>query len=262
MCKKLILVRIAKRYLPCGQCVECRMERARVWAVRLMHESTLHDASCFITLTYEKEPDGGQLQKSDIQKFIKLLRKTTSIRYYISGEYAPATFRPHYHGILYGKSLSQSELEAVWKKGFVSSSSLTFSRANYVAKYTLKDTSYEFEPKVKPFALMSRNPGIGYGVIEKITSPKIYSNGHQVMVPRYYQDKLFQTNFRRWLEIEDEKYARSRKRFNKVMKERKLDIDYDVFMRSNMNPIYTPAQYKQDEKDALAYQSLSKSKVR
>jgi len=64
--------------LPCGQCIGCRLERSRQWAIRCVHEASMHENNCFITLTYAPEylpPDGG-LIKSDFQKFIKRLRKS------------------------------------------------------------------------------------------------------------------------------------------------------------------------------------------
>ena len=41
--------------LPCGRCIGCRLERARQWAVRIMHESKMHDTNCFLTLTYSRQ---------------------------------------------------------------------------------------------------------------------------------------------------------------------------------------------------------------
>ena len=41
--------------VPCGQCIGCRLERSKMWAVRCMHESQLHDKNCFLTLTYNDE---------------------------------------------------------------------------------------------------------------------------------------------------------------------------------------------------------------
>jgi len=29
--------------LPCGQCIGCRLERSRQWAMRVMHEAQLHE---------------------------------------------------------------------------------------------------------------------------------------------------------------------------------------------------------------------------
>ena len=38
--------------VPCGQCIGCRLERARQWSLRITHEASLWDDNSFITLTY------------------------------------------------------------------------------------------------------------------------------------------------------------------------------------------------------------------
>src|SRR4051794_29862641 len=62
--------------LPCGQCIGCRLERSRQWAIRCSHEAKLHEENCFITLTYAPEhlPPGGTLVVKDFQDFMKRLR--------------------------------------------------------------------------------------------------------------------------------------------------------------------------------------------
>jgi len=40
--------------IPCGQCVGCRLERSRRWAIRCTHEASLQDDN-FLTLTYNDE---------------------------------------------------------------------------------------------------------------------------------------------------------------------------------------------------------------
>lgn len=39
----------------CNVCVGCRLERARQWAVRCMHEASCWSDNCFVTLTYSPE---------------------------------------------------------------------------------------------------------------------------------------------------------------------------------------------------------------
>lgn len=115
--------------IPCGQCVGCRISRAREWADRLMLEKQYHDSAYFVTLTYNDEhvpksyyshPETGEAQpvftlnKRDVQLFMKRLRKAKprdDIRFYLCGEYGPQTWRPHYHLILFGLHLGDLVLK-------------------------------------------------------------------------------------------------------------------------------------------------------
>lgn len=108
--------------LPCGQCIGCRTETARQWAVRCVHEASMYEPfNCFITLTYNDEhlPEGGSLTRgrnSDFSKFIRRLRReykgeyyvekpggsvSKDIRYYQCGEYGDELQRPHHHALLF-----------------------------------------------------------------------------------------------------------------------------------------------------------------
>uniref|UniRef100_UPI0040482461 rolling circle replication-associated protein n=1 Tax=Shewanella sp. TaxID=50422 RepID=UPI0040482461 len=149
--------------LPCGQCVGCRLEHSRQWAIRCVHEAQLHQDNCFITLTYNDDylPENGTLVKRDFQLFMKRLRKKYphAVRYYQCGEYGSKTHRPHYHACLFGhdfkdKTLWQkgsdgtplyisSSLQDLWSSdghsiGFSTIGTVTFQSAAYVARYIMK----------------------------------------------------------------------------------------------------------------------------
>lgn len=157
--------------LPCGRCIGCRLEKARQWAIRCIHEASTHDQNCFVTLTYAPEhlPDDGSLHVEHFQKFMKRLRKfldsseckkkfpqlyQKKIRFFHCGEYGENLGRPHYHAILFGidfpdkwfwrKSDSGHDiyrsdtLEKLWPFGFSEIGSVTFESAGYVARYVLK----------------------------------------------------------------------------------------------------------------------------
>lgn len=144
--------------LPCGQCIGCRLERSRQWAVRVMHESQMHDDSCFVTLTYEDAPQG--LVYSDFQKFIKRLRRMVSpvrVRFFACGEYGDGG-RPHFHCAIFGYAFRSDRvhfkntgggfgvdrspaLERLWPFGFSSVGELTFESAAYIARYVTKKIS-------------------------------------------------------------------------------------------------------------------------
>lgn len=157
--------------LPCGQCIGCRLERSRQWAMRCMHEASLNNENnCFITLTYSPEnlpPDGG-LVKKDFQLFIKRLRKTTKqkIKYYHCGEYGDRNNRPHYHAILFNYNFddwtylydsdagseiyTSPTLEKIWGLGFVTIGTVTFESAGYVARYCMKKINGKKADEINP----------------------------------------------------------------------------------------------------------------
>lgn len=171
----------------CGQCLPCRINRRRVWQHRLVLESLQHPDSCFITLTYNDEqlPPGGTLVPSDLQKYIKRLRKAVlprKIRFYAVGEYGDRTFRPHYHLALFGIGLEDIHTIAdAWSVdgkalGHIMGGTLTFESAAYIAGYVTKKMTNGKDPVVleklgglhPEFARMSNRPGIGANIADEL----------------------------------------------------------------------------------------------
>ena len=144
--------------VPCGRCTSCRLEHSRQWAVRCMHESQMHKANSFITLTYAPEhlPSDHSIHKTELQKFIKRLRKNTGkeLRYFACGEYGDKKGRPHYHAIIFGYDFPDKTihtktqngdllyrskmLEKCWQFGHSLIGEVTFQSAAYVARYVMK----------------------------------------------------------------------------------------------------------------------------
>lgn len=106
--------------VPCGQCLECRLQQTRVWADRCVLEAKQWEHNYFVTLTYDDYhiPPNGSLVKRDYQLFLKKLRKIfPGFRYLLSGEYGTQTLRPHYHLILFNlplDDLSENFKEPQW----------------------------------------------------------------------------------------------------------------------------------------------------
>lgn len=198
----------------CGQCVGCRLERSRQWAVRCMHEASMHQNNCFITLTFspeelEKRDNPLSVDKRDFQLFMKRLRKRfgDGIRYFYCGEYGEKNSRPHYHACLFNHDFSDKrlfkmsngiplyisdELSKLWPFGFATIGEVTFESAAYTARYVMKKVSgkkaeeegtywrYDSETgegfQVEPeFCCMSRRPGIGKTWFEKFKAD-LYPN--------------------------------------------------------------------------------------
>lgn len=198
--------------LPCGKCIGCRLERARQWSVRCMHEASLHDASCFVTVTYDDVwvPEDGSLEPEDMTKFIKRLRKRLGrFRYVQCGEYGENTARPHHHMLLYGIDFpdrkkwnaeldSSAVLESTWGKGRCLIGTVTPQSAGYVARYTMKkmygDVAEEYYGGRCPeYMTMSLKPGIGEGWIRKwwrdvYPADEVILDGKPMKPPRFYDD--------------------------------------------------------------------------
>lgn len=170
---------------PCGQCMPCRIRHRQGWAARVLLESMDHPSSVFCTLTYDQAnyPVDGNLEKEELQGFIKRLRGRLGdrkIRYFACGEYGDRTGRAHYHAILFNCDGGDEKcIRESWKKGYVMVSEMCPAHAEYVAKYTLKKNTWpDSSPdgRVKEFALMSRRPGIGCTIVEKLQAASRQGN--------------------------------------------------------------------------------------
>lgn len=211
-----------KMTIPCGQCIGCRLEKSRQWALRCVHEASLHDNNQFITLTYDDDhlPDDGNLKLRDYQLFMKRLRKKfgKGIKYYHCGEYGDNFKRPHYHAILFNFDLPDKKLyrdgdnklytseilEDIWGKGFAPVGEVTFDSAAYVSRYCTKkitgkmaeDHYSEFDiitGEIKPITpeYSSMSNGIGkdwYAKYKTDVYPSdfLVLNGRKMHPPKYY----------------------------------------------------------------------------
>lgn len=215
--------------LPCGQCVGCRLERSRQWAVRCMHESQMHEFNSFVTLTYNEDtiPHDFSLNYRHFQLFMKRLRKDfPRVRFYMCGEYGETYHRPHYHACLFGirfldlkpwrKSSAgfqlyrSDRLEALWGKGNVEVGDVTFESAAYVARYVMKkitgpDAEKHYEAvdpvtgeiysRIPEFTRMSLKPGIGATWYDKYKAEvfpldRVVVRGVECRPPRYYTNRM------------------------------------------------------------------------
>lgn len=159
--------------VPCGQCIGCRLEKSRQWALRCVHEASLYPSNVFITLTYSDEhlPKNASLDKAHFQKFMKRLRKKyhgNTVRFYHCGEYGDVDNdnpkhlmqygvsklgRPHYHALLFNIDFADKQiisdkdgirlytsqsLSRLWPYGYNTIGEVTFESAAYCARYVTK----------------------------------------------------------------------------------------------------------------------------
>lgn len=103
--------------VPCGQCIGCRLDKSRDWAVRCLHEASLYQDNCFITLTYDDAhlDPLGSLNKDDFVKFMKRLRFQygPKIRFFHCGEYGTLLNRPHHHACIFNFDFYDKELLSI-----------------------------------------------------------------------------------------------------------------------------------------------------
>lgn len=215
-----------KLSLPCGQCRGCRLDRARDWAIRCVHEAQLHDRNSFITLTYDQAnvpPDGG-LDVRDWQQFAKRVRRGLGpFRFLHCGEYGGRTYRPHFHACVFGLDFDRRSwvkldngqrtspvLAERWGLGQVTVGDVTFQSASYVARYIMQKAGGELaleryrridlatgeEYYVRPeYVTMSRRPGLGARWFERYHEDVYPSDfcvvdGKRHPVPSFYDDLL------------------------------------------------------------------------
>lgn len=228
--------------LPCGQCIGCRLERSRQWAIRLMKEKRLHDRSSFLTLTYHddhlpKLSDGTPtLVLSDIQLFLKKIRKHFApepLRFFQCGEYGEITQRPHHHVILFGEDFCKDRvpiensrsghpqfmsplLTEKWGLGRATISEVSFESAAYVARYCLKKvtgsrSAQHYSGRKPEFVTMSRKPGIASGFFDEFKDDVypydeiLTGPGRPPSLPPRYFDKLLE-------KVDPEMYKRVKKK--------------------------------------------------
>lgn len=187
--------------VPCGRCMNCRIERSREWSVRLLQEMPYHEKCCFITLTYSEDfvPDG--LQKKEFQDFLKRLRKRTDqkIKYFACGEYGDKNGRPHFHACIFGLGVEDTPIiEASWNMGRIEVTPLLPERINYATGYITKklygeEARREYVDKQPPFQLISKGLGKEYVLDNEKYLRQKYEmnvNGIQQNLPRYYKKVL------------------------------------------------------------------------
>lgn len=201
--------------VPCGWCMQCRIDKRNEWTMRLDFEVSKRKGS-FVTLTYDDLhlPSDLGLHKDHVQNFLKRLRKfypPRSISYYAVGEYGEqgnvvtGLKRPHYHLILigdgpigFGRTVKES-----WPFGFVLCKPAQKGSISYVLKYMDKQIHgaealvAEYGDKQPPFALMSKGLGLSY-MAENIERVEHFGgipyNGKVRPIPRYYLDRFNLSN--------------------------------------------------------------------
>lgn len=211
MCLNPIYLEKLQNFVPCRKCTECKMARAKEWAVRLYSELKTTEKSCFITLTYNDENNPRILKKEDFQKFIKRLRKDFKFKYFACGEYGDLTLRPHFHAILFGVNFADDKiLFSKSKKGYPISISNTLAKYWKLGNHTIQECSLstmiytslyaQKNPKNLPdgftpeFNLFSKSLGMDHLVANLDTylkTDEVWIDGKAYKIPEAVLKKCF-----------------------------------------------------------------------
>ena len=216
--------------LPCGQCLNCRLDYARTWAIRCVHEAKMHAKSSFITLTFSDAHLGdNKLNYTQFQLFMKRLRKDhgKGIGFFATGEYGTQTKRQHWHAIIFGwdaedkkyqfttdrgdKVYTSKILDELWSFGDCKIGDVTFESAGYCARYAAKDLcgGKNHVIGMEPISKKSNKNAIGKKWLEKFHDD-IFNHGKMVIkksdgsyipigdIPRYYIKWLQKHQPQKW----------------------------------------------------------------
>lgn len=210
MCLNPIYLEKQNMFVNCRKCAECKMARAKEWAVRLYSEMKSNPIACFISLTYKDPPK--TLVKADLQNFIKRLRKDYQLKYFACGEYGDKYLRPHFHAILFGVNFTDKKLFSksakgkdiwisdtltkYWPDGIHTIQECNFATMIYTSLYAQKDKKILPDGLLPEFNLFSKGLGNDY-LISKIDTyletDQVYIDGHSYKIPESVLKKCFVT---------------------------------------------------------------------
>lgn len=221
--------------IPCGNCYECRKQKAQSWRVRMMEEIKVAKYAYFITLTFSNESlqemkergaeeNNGTATKA-VRLFLERWRKLykKSLKHWLITELGhTGTERIHLHGIIFPEfPITNELLSRVWKYGRTDIGKYCNEQTiNYIVKYVTKvDRDH---PNYKGIIICS--PGMGAAFLQTYNaslykykpngeSRKFYTlkDGNKVALPTYYYKKLYSDAERNkmWSELldKDERYV-------------------------------------------------------
>lgn len=255
-------------YVPikCGQCIECRKQKAREWRVRLEQEYTKsNEKAYFVTLTFNQKSWEKYIQKAEsenqgvtlaVRRFLERWRKETkrSVRHWLITEKGEDYDRIHLHGIIWTNE-STEFIKKKWSYGFSFIGSYVNNKTiNYITKYiTKRDEKHkDFEGKI----LCSAGIGRGYNTKQDYhkfnginTNDHIrLANGTKIQLPIYYRNKIYTEEEREklWLIKTEEniRYIRG--------------IKFDMKREDERERFFKVLTQEQQENKRLGYGGLKK----
>lgn len=234
--------RVLRVPVGCGNCMECRKQKARGWQLRMLEDLKHNTNGKFITLTYSNEsikeleqeirrkikipnaaPDGYDMQNQiatiGVRRFLERWRKQykKSVRHWLVTELGhEGTENIHLHGILW-TGLSYQSIRDQWAYGYIwprpEKEKITYvseKTVNYIIKYITKKD--DIHKTYNGIILTSAGIGKGYtdhgnaqhNQYNANETNECYrtSTGHKIAMPTYWRNKIYSEEERERLWIE------------------------------------------------------------
>ena len=213
----------------CGNCMECRKQKARQWQVRLSEEIRETKEGKFVTMTFSEESlkeltktinglEGynldNEIATKATRRFLERWRKKhkKSVKHWLVTELGQTnTERIHIHGVLWTKE-DKKEIEKLWKYGIVWVGEYVNEKTiNYIVKYISKTDEKHKEYKSK----ILTSSGIGKGYLKRHDSKRnTYKENNKTIeeyktrtgiklnLPIYYRNHIYNEDEKEklWLE--------------------------------------------------------------
>lgn len=171
--------RLEDMEIPCGHCIQCRLDYSKTWAIRCCHEASMYEHNYFITLTIDDDnlqygkTGNPTLDKKRFTQFVKAVRKKferlghVGVRFFGCGEYGSGDgsrgLNPHYHLILFNCPLSDLSLDFVCDDGSIVRKTSSCGEPLYFSQFikdcwpygfiTVEDANYRTEAYVSRYIL-------------------------------------------------------------------------------------------------------------
>lgn len=242
----------------CGQCIDCKLQKAREWATRCMLEAKEHKDNYFLTLTYDNEHlpitpkidmETGEiipnewvatLYPKDLEKFWKRLRDhwkrkhgvEVGIRYYECGEYGEKKDRPHYHAIVFGLPINDLKPDHKSKRGNMNFISEEIQKIWGKGIVAVGDVTWESCAYTARY-ITKKQTGKGsyiYELEQKV--PEFCNMSRRPAIGKAYFEKNWQSIYEN-----DELYIKTKKGVKGVKPSRYYDKLFDVIDHEKMDII-------------------------
>lgn len=212
------------KYVPigCGNCIECKKQKAQEWKVRLNEEIKVNNNAHFVTLSFSDEEldelckelkttETEIVSSIAIRRFTERWRKLfkTAPRHFLINELGHnESERLHFHGLLWYSNISKEELEKIWSYGMIYVGEYVNNKTiNYIVKYVTKiDRDHKgFKQQIFASKGLGRNyigtPNANMNKYRGLKTREYYTlpNGAKVSLPIYYRNHIYTEEERGYL---------------------------------------------------------------